>query len=83
VYISDSEIISLIYGVQHSHIFQVEASDLALMFPITFKVGNEEFFEEVFRKLFTEHPLYQRLEFTVQHYTTVAEYIMSQFLDLP
>jgi len=83
VYILDSDIISLIYRVQHSHIFQVEASDLALVFPITVDIGDEESFEEVFRTLFTEHPLYQRLEFTVQHYTTVAEYIMFQFLDLP
>jgi len=83
VSISDEELISLIYEVQHSHVFQVEASDLALVFPIAVDIGEEESFGEVFRTLFTEHPLYQRLEFTVQHYTTVAEYIMLQFLDLP
>jgi len=82
VYISDSEIVSLIYGVQHSHISQVEASDLALVFPITVEFGAA-FFVKVFKTLFTEHPLYQRLEFTVQHYTTAAEYIMFQFLGLP
>ena len=69
--------------MQHSHISQVEASDLALVFPITVELIDDEPFEQVFKTLFTEHPLYQRLEFTVQHYTTVAEYIMFQFLDLP
>jgi len=69
--------------VQHSHIFQVEASDLALVFPIISEFGDDEPFEQVFRTLFTEHPLYHRLEFIEQHYTTVAEYIMFQFLDLP
>jgi len=58
-------------------------TDLALVFPIITELQEEEYFEDVFRTLFTEHPLYQRLEFTVQHYTTVAEYIMFQVLDLP
>jgi len=40
-------------------------------------------FERVFKMLFTKYPQYQQLEFTGQHYTTVAEYFMMYYLDPP
>jgi len=76
VSISDEELISLIYEVQHSHILQVEASDLALVAPLLVDIAHDGPFNWVFETLFTKHPQYQRLEFTVQHYTTAAEYFM-------
>ena len=74
--ISDEELISLIYKVQHSHILQVEASDPASVFHLMDDTEYFEPFDRVIRILFTEHPQYQRLEFTGQHYTIVAEYFM-------
>jgi len=68
--------------VQHSHIHQVEASDTALVFPLVFDPGYNEPFDRVVKALFTKHPLYHWLEFTAQHYTIVAEYIM-WFLHTP
>jgi len=82
VSISDEELVSLIYEVQHSHILQVEASDPALLFPLMGHIYFFGPFDWVFRTLFTKHPQYQRLEFTGQHYTTVAEYFM-WYLDTP
>jgi len=72
----------MIYEVQHSHVLRLEALDPASLFS-TISVGYTRYFLEAFEMLFTKHPQYHRLEFTVQHYTTVAEYIMFQFLDLP
>ena len=81
--ISDEEIISQIYEVQHSHILQLEASDPASAFPLLMDIEYEGPFERVFKMLFTKYPQYQRLEFTGQHYTTVAEYFMMYYLDPP
>ena len=80
--ISDRELVSLIYEVQHSHILQVEASDPALVFPLMAYMESDEPFDRVIKILFTKHPQYQRLEFTGQHYTTVAECFM-RFLRQP
>ena len=80
--ISDRKLVSLIYEVQHSHILQVEASGCASVFPLMF-VTEHDPFERVFKILFTKHPQYQRLGFTGQHYTIVAEYFMMYFLDPP
>ena len=74
--------ILLIYEVQHSHILQVEVSDLASVFPLfIFDEDVNEALEEVVTILFTKYSQYHRLEFTRQHYTTVAEYFMTPFLD--
>ena len=80
--ISNGELVSLIYKVQHSYILQVEASDLASVAPLLVEKGYEETSYEAFEILFTKYPQYQRLEFTGQHYTIVAEYFM-QFLYRP
>jgi len=79
VSISDEELISQIYEVQHSHILQVEASDLASMAPLLVEMGYEEPSEQAVRILFTTHPQYHRLEFTGQLYTTVAECFIMYF----
>ena len=83
VSISNRKLVSLIYEVQHSHILQVEASDPASVAPLMVYMGYKEPFDRVFEILFTKYPKYQRLEFTGQHYTTVAEYFVTCFLDLP
>jgi len=86
VSISDEESISLMYEVQHSHILQAEASVPASVFSLVVDTqyeGYDEPFERVIRILFTKHPQYHRLEFTAQHYTTVAEYFITEFLDRP
>jgi len=70
------------YEVQHSHILQVEASNPASAFPLVVDTKYDGF-SRLFKILFTNHPQYQRLEFTGQHYTTVAEYFMTKFLDPP
>jgi len=76
--------ISLIYEVQHYHILQVEVSDLASVFPLfIFDGAFDEAFGKVVKILFTKYSQYHRLEFTGQHYTTVAENILGHFLDLP
>jgi len=76
--------ISLIYEVQHSHILQVEVSDLASVFPLfIFDEDFDEAFEEIVKILFTKYSQYHRLEFTGQHYTTVAQYFMWNFLEPP
>ena len=79
--ISDDHQISLIYEVQHSHILQVEALDASLF--STSYGGYIEPFYNVFEILFIKHLRYHRLEFTGQHYTTVAEYLMKEFMDPP
>jgi len=66
----------MIYEVQHSHILQVEASDPALVYPLTVYMESNASFYRVIKILFTKHPQYQQLEFTGQHYTTVSEYFM-------
>ena len=73
----DKELLSLIYEVQHFHILQVEASEPASLFPL-WRPSNEyrETFHWVVMILFTKHPQYQQLEFTEEHYTKVAEYII-------
>ena len=73
----DKELLSLIYEVQHFHILQVEASEPASLFPL-WRPSNEyrETFHWVVMILFTKHPQYQRLEFTEEHYTKVAENII-------
>jgi len=76
--------ISLIYEVQHSHILQVEVSDLASVFPLfMFDEDLNEAFKETVTILFTKYSQYHRLEFTGQHYTTVAQYFMGYFLEPP
>jgi len=70
------------YEVQHSHILQIEASCPASVLSLLVNSGCYDPLEEIFKILFTEHPQYHRLEFTVQHYTTVTEYFM-WFLDTP
>jgi len=68
--------------VQHSHILQVEVSDLASVFPLfIFDEALNEAFEETVTILFTKYSQDQQLEFTGQHYTTVAEYFMWIFLE--
>ena len=81
--ISDEELISLIYEVQHSHILQVEASDPASVAPLLVEMEYDEPFEQSFKILFTKHPQYQWLEFTGQHYATAAEHFLTYFLNPP
>ena len=87
--ISNGHLISLIYEVQHSHVLQVEASGRTSVFPLvvvtedTEDTEDDDIFDRVFKILFTKHPLYQRLEFTGQHYTIAAEYFMTSFLGPP
>jgi len=76
VSISNGELILLIYEVQHSHIRQVEASNPTSVFALVFDTEYNESYGRVFKTLFTKHPQYHRLDFTGQHYTTVAEYFM-------
>jgi len=76
VSISNGELISLIYEVQHSHIRRVEASKPTSVFALVFDTEYNESYGRVFKTLFTKHPQYHRLDFTGQHYTTVAEYFM-------
>ena len=80
--ISDGELISLIYEVQHFYILQVAALDLTSVFPILLdtEYDLDVPYLWVFNILFTKHPQYQLLEFTGQHYTVVAEYAMMFFL---
>jgi len=79
---SDEELISLIYEVQHSHILQVEASDSASVFPLVVDTAYHRVFHQVLKRVFTKYPQYQQLKFTGQHYTAVAEYFM-RFLRQP
>jgi len=72
----DKGLLSLIYEVQHFHILQVEASEPASVFPLLSYHEYLETFHWFFTILFTKHPQYQRLEFTEEHYTKVAEYII-------
>jgi len=72
----------MIYEVQHFHILQVEASEPASVFPLWPFDEYEHTFHWVFTILFTKHPQYQRLEFTEEHYTEVAENIIG-LTDLP
>jgi len=67
---------SLIYRVQHSHIFQAEASVPASVAPLMVDTEYDEPYHRIFKILFTKHPQYQWLEFTVRHYTIVSEYYM-------
>jgi len=71
----------MIYQVQHSHILQVEASDPPLVSPLMIVTESENTDFRVFKILFIKYPQYHRLEFTEQHYTTVADYFMTYFLD--
>ena len=67
--------------MQHSHILQVEVSDLASVFPLfIFDEDVNEALEDTVTRLFTKYSQYHRLEFTGQHYATVAEYFMTIFL---
>ena len=68
--------ISLIYEVQHSQVLQFEASDPASVFPLVGYTEEGGSFYTVVEILFVKHPQYQRLEFTGQHYTKVAEHFM-------
>jgi len=79
---NEEELISLIYEVQYSNILQIGASDPASVFPLLVDIEYEEPFYQVIKILSTKHPQYQRLKFTRQHYTTVAEYLTS-FLEQP
>jgi len=73
----DEDLLSLIYEVQHFHILQVEASEPASVFPLTRPYDEyQDTFHWVVMTLFTKHPQYQRLEFTEEHYTKVAENII-------
>ena len=81
--ILDEKQILLIYEVQHSHILQVEASDSASVFPLVVDTAYHRIFHQVLKRVFTKHPQYQRLEFTGQNYTTVAEYLMWYYLEPP
>jgi len=72
----DKDLLSLIYEVQHFHILQVEASEPASVFPLQAYDKYFNTFHWVVMILFTKHPQYQRLEFTEEHYTKVAEYII-------
>ena len=71
-----------IYEMQHSHIIPVEDSDFTSAFPLLVDIEYDEPFDRVIGMLFTKHLRYQRLEFTGQHYTMVAEHLMAS-LDLP
>jgi len=62
--------------VQHFHILQVEASELASVLPLWPYGLYAHNFHWVVMILFTKHPQYQRLEFTEEHYTEVAENII-------
>ena len=63
--------------MQHFHILQVEASEPASVFPLTRPYDEyQDTFHWVVMTLFTKHPQYQRLEFTEEHYTEVAENII-------
>jgi len=75
--------IRLIYEVQHSHILQIQDLDLDSVFPIVVDSHYDVPFKRVVKILFTEHPNYHRLEFTGQHYTTVAEYFTTFFFGPP
>jgi len=79
--ISDTKAISLMYQVQHSHILQVEVSAPASVFPLVADSYEDGPIDLIVKILFTKHHQDQRLEFTGQHYTTVAEYFMTSFLD--
>jgi len=79
--ISDEELVSLIFEVQHFHIRQVEASGPTSVFPLVVDTEYEDPFDRVVKILFTNHPQYQQLGFTGQHYTTVAQYFMWNFLE--
>jgi len=72
----DKDLLSLIYKVQHFHILQVEASEPASVFPLWPYDEYDDTFYWVVMTLFTKHPQYQRLEFTEEHYTDVAENII-------
>jgi len=76
-------VISLMYELQHPHILQIGASDPASVFPRGFAMDDSETFDWIVKILFTKHPQYHRLEFTGQHYTTVAKYFMGYFLNPP
>ena len=78
VSISDDHQTSLIYEVQHPHVLQVEALDASLF--STVYGGYIDPFHNVFEMLFIKHLRYHRLEFTGQHYTTVAEYLVKVFM---
>jgi len=62
--------------VQHFHILQAEASEPASVFPFWLYNGYYYPSHWVVMTLFTKHPQYQRLEFTEEHYTKVAEVII-------
>ena len=66
-----------IYEMQHSHIIPVEDSDFTSAFPLLVDIEYDEPFDRVIDMLFTKHLRYQRLEFTGQHYTMVAEHLMA------
>jgi len=74
----DDDLLSLIYEVQHFHILQVETSKPASVFPIWHYNEYRATFHWVVMILFTKHPQYQRLEFTEEHYTKVAENIIGR-----
>jgi len=68
--------------VQHSHIVEAEASIPASVFSLVLDTEYlyDKPFDQVIKIVFTKHPQYQQLEFTGEHYTTVAEYFMTIFL---
>jgi len=78
----DDNLLSLIYEVQNFHILQVEASEPASVFPLWPYKEYRESFHWVVMILFTKHPQYQRLEFTEEHYTKVADNIIG-LTDIP
>ena len=68
--------------MQHSHIVEAEASIPASVFSLVLDTEYlyDKPFDQVIKIVFTKHPQYQQLEFTGEHYTTVAECFMTIFL---
>jgi len=77
-------LICLLYEAYYSHLLQVEELNPAFVFPFKFLEDIKPPIQQIIKKIITLDPQRQKLEFTGQHYATVAQSLIryyGHFLD--